>query len=282
MLYGTASPLVKFTVLALYWRIFPTTVLRRAIYVLGGVTADWWVAVQLAATFQCGPISKAWDTELKGHCINQLLFYAWNSVPNCALDLLIVILPMREILRLQTSSAQKAGLAGTFLLGELVVVASAVRTWKEWDLIIDGVTNPTSECRSTAIPPGTSADEYRAIRVVLDSIEVCIAIIGACLPTLVPVYRFLFSRRAPPTKAIPGHAPLKSIVTFGRRPSRNPTFFNATELEERGSINQNHSLEALTPHGNANAQRTVVNDGIESGASSCDEVPPYSIRINVR
>lgn len=145
MLYGTASPLVKFTVLALYWRIFPTTAMRRAVHLLGCMTAGWWVAIQLVTIFQCDPISKVWDIELRGHCINQLLFYAWNSVPNCALDFLIVILPMREILRLQTSSAQKAGLASTFLLGGLVVVASAVRTWTKWDLIIEGVSNPTRE-----------------------------------------------------------------------------------------------------------------------------------------
>lgn len=168
MLYGTASPLVKFTVLALYWRIFPTTAMRRAIYVLGSMTAGWWVAIQLVTIFQCEPISKAWNIALEGRCINQLLFYAWNSVPNCVLDLLIVLLPMREILRLQTSPAQKAGIAGTFLLGGLVVVASAMRTWTEWDLIIEGVTNPTSKCDSTSAHQGASADEYRAICVVMD------------------------------------------------------------------------------------------------------------------
>lgn len=151
MLYGTASPLVKFTVLVLYWRIFPTTAMRRAIYILGGMTAGWWVAIQLVTIFQCEPISKAWETSLEGHCINQLLFYAWNSVPNCVLDFLIVLLPMREILRLQTTFGQKVGIAGTFLLGGVVVVASAARTWTEWDLIIYGVSNPTSECSLRSI-----------------------------------------------------------------------------------------------------------------------------------
>lgn len=168
MLYGTASPLVKLTVLALYWRIFPTTAMRRAIHALGSMTAGWWVAIQLMTIFQCEPISKAWDTGLEGHCINQLRFYAWNSVPNCLLDFLIVILPMREILRLQTSPAQKAGLAGTFLLGGLVVVASAMRTWTEWDLIIEGVTNPTSECCFNFSSQAASANEHRAICVVMD------------------------------------------------------------------------------------------------------------------
>lgn len=168
MLYGTASPLVKLTVLALYWRIFPITAMRRAIYVLGSMTAGWWVAIQLVTIFQCEPISKAWDTGLEGRCINQLLFHAWNSVPNCLLDFLIVILPMREILRLQTFPAQKAGLAGTFLLGGLVVVASAMRTWTEWDLIIEGVTNPISECCFDSCSQDASADEHRAICMVMD------------------------------------------------------------------------------------------------------------------
>lgn len=110
-------------------------------------------------------------------------------------------------------------------------------------------------------------------------IEVCIAIIGACLPTLVPVYRFLLGKQAPSPGAIPGHAPLKSIVTFGRRSSRNPTLFTAAELEERGSFNQLHSLEALAPNGYANTQCTEVNGVAERRPSNCDDVHPYSSRI---
>lgn len=124
----------------------------------------------------------------------------------------------------------------------------------------------------------TSTEQY-VWSWIATGIEVCIAIIGACLPTLVPVYRFLLSTRAPWPKTIPGHAPLETIITFGRRSSRNSTLFTATELEVRGSFNQLHSLEALTPKGYANTQHTVVNDGAGSRASNCDDVPPYSIRI---
>lgn len=110
-------------------------------------------------------------------------------------------------------------------------------------------------------------------------IEVCIAIIGACLPTLLPVYRLLFGRQGPSSEGIPRHAPLKSIVTFGRRSSRNSTLFTAAELEERGSFNQLHSLEALTPNEYANTQRTKINGVAKSRPSSCDDVPRSSIRI---
>lgn len=109
-------------------------------------------------------------------------------------------------------------------------------------------------------------------------IEVCIAIIGACLPTLLPVYRFLSGRQGPSSKEIPRHAPLKSIITFGRRSSRNPTLFTAAELEERGSFNQLHSLEVLPPHGYVNTQQTRANGGTESRPSSYGDVPPHSIK----
>lgn len=110
-------------------------------------------------------------------------------------------------------------------------------------------------------------------------IEVCIAIIGACLPTLVPVYRFLFGGRSASQQAVPRYPQLKSLVTFGRMSSRDQALFSAAQPQQRGSFNQLHSLEALTPHGYANEQQTVVNGGARSRASSSDDVPPNSIRI---
>lgn len=142
--YGIASTLIKLTVLALYYRVFPTRTVRLGSYVLASLCLGWCIAIELVTIFQCNPIAKTWKTDLDGKCIDNLLFFAGNSVPNCALDLLILTLPIREVLRLQTTRSRKAGIAGVFMLGGIVVVASSIRIYTQFSLLVNGVTNPTS------------------------------------------------------------------------------------------------------------------------------------------
>lgn len=136
--------MIKLTVLALYYRIFPTRTVKIGTYVIGSLCLGWFIAIELVTVFQCDPIAKTWFTDLEGKCIDNLLFFAGNSVPNCALDLLILMLPIREVIRLQTTRTRKAGIAGTFIVGGIVIVASGLRIYTQFSLLLGGVTNPTS------------------------------------------------------------------------------------------------------------------------------------------
>ena len=69
------------------------------------------------------PIEKAWNKKVDGHCISISGVWYGNSVMTILTDLAIIILPVREILRLNMPMAQKASLAVLFSLGFLCVLA---------------------------------------------------------------------------------------------------------------------------------------------------------------
>lgn len=118
-IYGTLLVVCKFSILAMYWRIFPTPFVKRGCCVLGGMTLAWIIAVALVAFLQCRPIQKIWLPDTPGHCIDNNKFFIGNAVPNIFTDCAIMALPAYEISRLRMGSSQKIGLAGIFLLGIL-------------------------------------------------------------------------------------------------------------------------------------------------------------------
>ena len=69
--------------------------------------------------FQCNPINKAWDLEVKGTCVNILLSSCIPGAINVLCDLLTVVLPLPLIWNLHMERSRKLQLAGIFLLSGL-------------------------------------------------------------------------------------------------------------------------------------------------------------------
>jgi hypothetical protein len=115
--YGLASPLVKLTFLALYRRIFPTPLVVIGTLVIGCMTIAWCIAIELVTIFQCSPIAMAWNKTLEGKCIDVDVFYLGNSIPNCLMDLAILVLPLYDAIHLKMSLGKRVGVTAIFLLG---------------------------------------------------------------------------------------------------------------------------------------------------------------------
>ncbi len=127
-IYATAITTTKFSILAMYRRIFPTRFMNLGFWILGGMTTAWWLAVILVATFQCDPVGKVFDPFMAtGHCISIAQFFLGNSIPNIINDVMILCLPIYEISQLHLPRGQRIALAGVFLLGALVIVSSGIR-----------------------------------------------------------------------------------------------------------------------------------------------------------
>ncbi|KAM7215590.1 hypothetical protein V8F06_009057 [Rhypophila decipiens] len=180
VMYGLSCTTIKLSVLAFYHRIFPTRTVKLGCYILGGMSIAWTVAVEIVVMVQCRPLQAFWYIELKKlpttKCIDIVLFFLTNSSVNTVIDLAILMLPIREIAMLHTSRNKKIGIASVFLLGGIAFAASLTRTTLKGIIYREGVTNFTKQTSTS----GTAT-----------VIEVYVAIIGACLPTLVPVYRQL-------------------------------------------------------------------------------------------
>lgn len=141
-LYGAAAALTKLAVLALYRRVFPTVFMRRGCAALGALSLLHGLVFLIVTAVQCVPLRLFWQTWLhddddsegrqlqgrvrgrgqgqgQGRCIDILLFYTAMSVPNAVIDALVLCLPVRETLRLQTSRGKKAAICGLFGLGSM-------------------------------------------------------------------------------------------------------------------------------------------------------------------
>ncbi|KAI1424967.1 hypothetical protein F5Y12DRAFT_714832 [Xylaria sp. FL1777] len=192
--YSTQILLIKLSILSLYRRVFPTRVVMIGSGILLGVTASWWLAVILVTIFQCHPVSKAIDPAIEGHCISQTEFFLGNAIPNIVTDVLILSLPLHDIIKLHLPRSQRVSIAGIFLLGGGVIVASSIRLYYCIQLARDG--NSADVTRESI----ASSRSDEGLELMIMQLEVALvnpvlwtvlepnlALICACLPTLRPL-----------------------------------------------------------------------------------------------
>lgn len=166
------SPLIKLSVLAFYWRLFPTQTVRLGCKLLTVLCIAWLIVVIIINSIGC------WDNVIgpKSHCLSGSLvsmdIVVIPSTANCVIDFLTLILPIQEIYRLKISSKQKLKIGGVFLLGGMACAASVVRTVALGNYYKEDGSNFTQQF----VVAGFAA-----------LVEIYVAIIGACLPILRPV-----------------------------------------------------------------------------------------------
>lgn len=119
IVYLTQLMLVKVAILQFYLRIFPNRSFRIAAYLLMGFTLIWWVTFVCTILFSCDPIARAYTPSLPGTCIDMRALVFGNAVPNIVTDVIVLILPIHQVVRLQLSKLKKLSLVVMFLSGSL-------------------------------------------------------------------------------------------------------------------------------------------------------------------
>ncbi|KAI4733587.1 hypothetical protein E4T50_15852 [Aureobasidium sp. EXF-12298] len=130
LLYLTAVGVTKISMLLFYLRIFPDWKLRRAIYGMIGICLTYIIVFVLVTAFQCRPVNVAWlkwDGEHPGKCLD-LNADGWASASiNIILDLIVIVLPMKQLTMLNMSWQRKLGVIAMFLGGGFVTIVSILR-----------------------------------------------------------------------------------------------------------------------------------------------------------
>ncbi|KAL8791061.1 MAG: hypothetical protein Q9213_000268 [Squamulea squamosa] len=173
VLYNPAMITVKFSILLLYHRIFPSRKFKMILWAVAAFATCYTIASTFVLIFQCVPIQADWDIKVKRRCVNLEAAVISTGVLNALTDFVILGLPVRYIWRLHSSFAHKLQLMGMFLLGGFVCVTSIARV-----VAVTGMT----------FNDGSWVNTYPAI---WSFIETSIAVISACLPTLRPVYKYV-------------------------------------------------------------------------------------------
>ena len=181
-----AITFAKLSILAFFRRLFPVRTMNIATLAVGAFVAAYGIATLLVAIFQCRPVSKAWNLNTPGDCIQLMLWSQAVSIPNIVSDVVLIALPLQQVWKLQTGIAQKIGLSIAFGLGGFNIVCSALRM-------------------SMFFTQYTGSDPYMAA-VSLHSwsvVEATTAVIAACVPSLYPFFKRAAARHSSKCSKIP-------------------------------------------------------------------------------
>ncbi|OCK85403.1 hypothetical protein K432DRAFT_318302 [Lepidopterella palustris CBS 459.81] len=174
-LYAVALGLVKCSICLMLARIFfirPFVIAARAAMVLA---ACWAVMTFMIGLLICRPLRMNWDpTTPGGKCGNENAAFAAVGVVDLITDTVILVLPIPMVLRLQIPQANKIGLICIFGAGLLTMVIGILRVVAV--LNVD-FTDFTYAARTAHI--------YSVV-------EIGVAIIVACSPTLRPLFDKIF------------------------------------------------------------------------------------------
>lgn len=169
-----------------------------------------------------------------------------------------------------------------------VLVASIVRLFAIFQLL-GGVDNLTSACSAviacftTLRHILTEQIEQYVVPWMLGNIEISVAIIGACLPTIVPVLRLLVKGEGPASRGSPfNNVPvLNSLITVGRLSKRKATKIPTGEDTVQGSFERlgQDTWTSSGCHSIHEDQLSTFTDGRKCvGSHIDDEIPLDSIK----
>ena len=124
LLWDLSMLFVRFSVLAFYSRIFLTgTNLNRfwkmLYYAVVCATALWgFGSLAFNAFFPCNPISGFWDLSIpRTQCVDTFLVFEIGTIGDLTNDLLILLLPLPQVLKLHVKTAKKLLICLSFTLG---------------------------------------------------------------------------------------------------------------------------------------------------------------------
>ncbi|KAB2103630.1 hypothetical protein AG0111_0g8352 [Alternaria gaisen] len=169
-LYFLQLTLLKLTLLFFYIRVFPSKEVQRLLWGTVIFTVLWGLAFIIVAVFQCRPIHyfwTKWDGMHEGTCLEINAITASNAAISIALDFWILGIPLWQLWGLKLHWKKKVGVALMFCVGTFVTVVSILRL---------------QALVHFAASSNVSWEFYDVS--VWSTIEICVGIMCACLPTL--------------------------------------------------------------------------------------------------
>ncbi|PWY88106.1 hypothetical protein BO94DRAFT_64517 [Aspergillus sclerotioniger CBS 115572] len=177
LFWNTCLPVIKLSIVLFYQRIFPVRSMIIACRSVMLFLAAWYIAFQTTAIFQCIPIHHEWQKKTtQGKCIAFVPFVTTLAATNLCTDVLLLILPTRQVWKLQIPWGRKVGLSAIFTLGIIVCAISIVR-----------LENLIAISNSDI----TWSDTYSHL---WTAIESSLGVVVSCLPSLMPIVRLVKSR----------------------------------------------------------------------------------------
>lgn len=112
----------KVSLLIFILRVFPDKNFRRIVYGVIGLCIAYGISFILATAFQCSPVHYSWlqvDSSVSGQCNNVHLQSWMSAICNIVIDIIILILPLKNLYELQINLKKKLMIIFMFSLGIL-------------------------------------------------------------------------------------------------------------------------------------------------------------------
>ncbi|KAM0354786.1 hypothetical protein ACHAPU_000607 [Fusarium lateritium] len=132
-LFASAVFTTKVSILLFYRRVFTRGgVTFRVAFWFGTVLVmSYPIIFAFTMGFSCRPLSHFWTRVegTEGTCIDVGQFFVILAIINLVTNVIVLLIPVPEVLKLQMSKEKKAAVFGIMALGGLVCVASAIRVY---------------------------------------------------------------------------------------------------------------------------------------------------------
>lgn len=109
--YNIAIGLIKITFLTQYYRVLPTSRVRKLCIVAMVIVGSWSLSQILLTIFLCVPISGFWDSSVEASCIPTPAEWYQNAAGNIVTDVAIFCLPFPVLRRLNLPRAQVSSIS---------------------------------------------------------------------------------------------------------------------------------------------------------------------------
>jgi hypothetical protein len=125
ILFKLTTPLAKLSLCFLYRTMCATSTgrlidrTRTAIWITIALIIGVYSSALLVSIFQCTPTRKAWETSIRGHCIDNTAFRYSTAVFNITTSVIIITLPIPVLMKLKHHRPEIKQLIGLVLLGFL-------------------------------------------------------------------------------------------------------------------------------------------------------------------
>lgn len=190
ILYFGSVNVPKIAILALYHRLFPNTRIRVVIWIVLGTLICLTITTVITGLASCRPFSANWNPSLPGSsCIDKEAFFRYGSIPNILTDIVMLILPMRVVWNLHTSTRLKIGLVVTFATGSLYALyiyqdSRRTRLTLNTSGLITSIVRFTTFFRKNSFVDGT----WAAVDLIMwTQLETGVYLISACIMTYRPL-----------------------------------------------------------------------------------------------
>ncbi|CAO2656493.1 Nn.00g052960.m01.CDS01 [Neocucurbitaria sp. VM-36] len=117
---------VKVSIVFFYLRIAAEKTFERLCKFTTYFLSTFCLVCIIVCLTQCIPLHKMWDLTglVQGTCINTTAFFYMTSATNIALDIWIIVLPVKVLLNIHRPAREKLALVAIFALGTFSCIAS--------------------------------------------------------------------------------------------------------------------------------------------------------------